>query len=327
MRTNDNENSIIETHIHNGPTSMQTPKSQIMIGNDSDSFESSISACQDLTFNTAERIFSESDIMFDDEKAIIGFYKDGLYTNLAYMISDQCTYGIKIAVFSDHQRTEILERTEIVGSVLSQPLDVMRFLRPYNKLRSTISDLIRTDWRTYPESSLRETVINAIVHRDYSLDVDTLISVFPDAISVSSYGGLKAGLETDDIIMGISSPRNQRMASIFQKLGFMNTLGTGIPCIMGDYRNNLLRPSIELSTNVFKIVLPMRKETATDQTSVDMIMGYARKHGHFTRAEIERVTGDSRSKVGMMLSSMVDEGLIERTGNGRSTSYRICSRL
>ena len=106
-------------------------------------------------------------------------------------------------------------------------------------------------------------------------------------------------------------------------LGFIDALGTGIPLIMDDYRENLLKPSIELSTNVFRIVLPMRRVAAVDQKSVDMIMEYARNHESFTRTEIEHVTGDSRSKVGLMLSSLVKEDLIERMGSERSTSYRI----
>ena len=162
--------------------------------------------------------------------------------------------------------------------------------------------------------------MNAIVHRDYSLNADTLISVFPDGISISSYGRLKVVLEVDDIIMGISSPRNPMTASIFHILGFIDALGTGIPRIMDDYRGNLLKPSIELSTNVFRVVLPMRREAAVDQRSVDMIMEYARNHESFTRTEIEHITGDSRSKVDLMLSSLVKEDLIERMGSRRSIS-------
>ena len=109
-------------------------------------------------------------------------------------------------------------------------------------------------------------------------------------------------------------------------LGFIVALGTGSPRIMDDYRGNLLKPSIELSTNVFRVVLPMRREAAVDQRSVDMMMEYARNHESFTRTEIEHITGDSRSKVGLMLSSLVKEDLIERMGGGRSTSYRIRHR-
>jgi len=77
---------------------------------------------------------------------------------------------------------------------------------------------------------------------------------------------------------------------------------------------------------MFKVELPTLEIQATNQVTVDMIPGYAGEHDHFTGSDIEGIEGDSRTKIGTILTAMVNEGSIERTGNGESVGYRIRSR-
>ena len=287
-------------------------------------FESFISAVLDLTFDTAAGIFADAKVEFGkNQMRTLGFFDGELYTNLAYLISDQCTTGIKLAAYSDEYKTEFLNRKEVCRSVLSQAQRSMEFLDAYNPLRSKIIGLRRIDYRAYPEASLRESLVNAIVHRDYSLNSDILVSVYEDNMTISSYGGLRKGLGIEDIMMGISSPRNPRLAHIFYRLGFIESYGTGIPRMMGEYRDALIKPTIETSTNVFKVKLPAMVHAAVDQQSVDAIMDLGRSRKSFTRPEAEKQTGESRSKTGAILSGMVEEGLLERIGNGKSVRYRV----
>lgn len=87
--------------------------------------------------------------------------------------------------------------------------------------------------------------------------------------------------------IGISSHRNPGLAGLFCKLGLIESFGTGIPHIMGEYRDALIKPSIGLSTNVFKIELPTLAPPAVDQLSVDAIMDLARSCESFTRSDAE----------------------------------------
>lgn len=168
-------------YVRKGPSSIQAPESLIikMIKECSTTFESSISAVQNLTFKTAKSIFEDTGVEFGNiQMSTLGLFEGELYTNLAYLISDQCTAGLKLAAYSDRYRTEFLNRAEVRGSVLSQAQKAMDFLNAYNPLRSRIIGLRRTDYRAYPDSALREALINAIVHRDYSLNSDILVSVY-----------------------------------------------------------------------------------------------------------------------------------------------------
>lgn len=248
---------------------------------------------------------------------------DGRYTNLAFLLSDQCTAGIKLAAFSDRGMTGFLGRTEVGGSVLVQAQEAMAFLDRYNPLRSRIEGLRRTDYRAYPEQTLREALINAIVHRDYSLDADTLVRVFDDGMTISSYGGLTEGLDRDSLMAGASSPRNPKLASVFCRLGLAGTRGTGIPIMSSEYSNAFMKPWIELSTNVFKVELPVFSSAVAEQPAVDAVMDFAGVRGTFSRSDAESILGASRSRTGSILSAMAEEGLLEKLGEGKATRYRV----
>ncbi len=316
-------------YIRKGPSSIQATEAQIlrMVKENSASFESLVSFEQDLTFDIAEKVFADAGVEFKkNQMASLGFFSGESYTNLAFLVSDQCTPGMKLAAYYDRDKKGFINRTEIRGSVLTQVQEAMEFLDRYNPLRSTMSGIRRIDYRAYPEYALREALTNAVVHRDYSLDADTLVSVFGDGVTIASYGGLRRGLGMDDVLAGMSSPRNPKLASIFYRLGFIESYGTGIPRMMSEYDDALTKPTLELTTNVFKVNLPDWSPAVSEQSKVDDILGFAATHERVSRAELESVLGASKSKVSGILTSMVEEGLLEKVGEGRSTRYRLAKK-
>jgi len=107
--------------------------------------------------------------------------------------------------------------------------EVYECLDRYNRVHAEVKGLSRIDTRDYPEEALREALINALVHREYSFSGSTLISVFDDRMEFVSIGGLTPGITLDDIMLGISLARNENLANIFYRLGLIEAYGTGIP--------------------------------------------------------------------------------------------------
>lgn len=94
--------------------------------------------------------------------------------------------------------------------LVSTPLD-LSFLfimrkkeRKKKKGNATFSNLDRTDRRDYPEDAIRESLLNSIVHRDYSFSGSNLVNVYEDRIEFVSLGGLVSGLELESIFLGVS---------------------------------------------------------------------------------------------------------------------------
>ena len=76
--------------------------------------------------------------------------------------------------------------------------------RKRKKGKATFSNLDRTDRRDYPEDAIRESLLNSIVHRDYSFSGSNLVNVYEDRIEFVSLGGLVSGLELESIFLGVS---------------------------------------------------------------------------------------------------------------------------
>lgn len=83
------------------------------------------------------------------------------------------------------------------------------------------------------------------MHRDYSYSADILISVFDNRLGLVLVGGLVKGVTLPDIMMGLSITRNKGLAAIFYPLTLIEVYGTGIPKILGAYKELVCQPLIE----------------------------------------------------------------------------------
>ena len=177
-----------------------------------DSYEEARSLIQELTFNEANIVFENKQIPFGDaQKRSLGLIgEDGTYTNLALLLSDQCTHTVKIAVFEGEQKTVFKDRREFGGSLLKQLNDAYQFIDQFNHTHAHTEGLYRVDKRAYPTEAIREALLNAIVHREYSFSASTLISIFDNRIEFVSIGGLARGISQSDILLGISIARNKK---------------------------------------------------------------------------------------------------------------------
>ena len=95
---------------------------------------------QDLTFDYADKFFKNEEIDFGNaQKKTLGMISvDGLYTNLALLLSDQCIHTIKIAVFEGTERYKFKDRKEFTGSLLKQMTEAFEYIDFLNKTESTI---------------------------------------------------------------------------------------------------------------------------------------------------------------------------------------------
>ncbi len=266
---------------------------------DGDHFEEMRSLEQKLTFESARKIFSERNVKFGfTQMKILGMAtQDGVYTNLGLLLSDQCVHTIKAAVFQGTTQSEFKDRREFSGSLFRQMDEAYDFIDFRNQTHSTFDKLYRIDRRDYPETAVREALLNLLVHREYSFRASTFISLYADRLEFTSIGGLVSGVSLNDITMGISVCRNTKLANVFYRLELIEAYGTGIIKIMGAYEGTGMTPQIETSDNAFKIILPnlnAMPEPARQMqvnpekcTPEEKVIALTKQRGFITRKEIE----------------------------------------
>lgn len=295
---------------------------------DGDSFESLRSLEQTLTFEAAEAQFARQNLSFDARKLqTLGMVtQDGIYTNVAMLLSDQCTCTIKAAVFAGTDQSAFQDRREFDGSLFRQMEALYAYLALYNQTRATFNGLYRTDTKSYPETALREALMNALVHRDYSFHASTLVSVYADRIEFVSVGGLPTGIALEDVMLGLSVCRNPKLAAIFYRLELIEAYGTGMPKILNSYAGTGLEPTIEATNNAFKVTLPnlnyAANLAAVSEESEARILNLAREKGALVRGDVDALLQVSQSTANRVLKRMVQKGLLRQEGGGRTTRYQ-----
>ena len=294
-----------------------------------DNYEESRSLNQQLTFNYAEKYFADRKIAFGEQQKktlkLIG--TDNNYTNLALLLSDQCVHTIRFAVFDGESKTTFKDRREFSGSLLKQLEDAYAYIDMFNHIKSEFVGLNRIDEHDYPVEALREALLNAIVHRDYGFSASTLISVFDNRIEFVTVGGLIKGFSKNDIMLGVSVLRNRNLAEVFYRLKLIEAYGIGLPKIQECYNQHQTKPTIEISDNAFKITLPNTSVYRSEPTpSLNQrerdILSLLETNGEMTRPEIQKNISSSQTTTISTLRTLVEKGLIKKTGKGSNTKYK-----
>ncbi len=317
-------------YVRQGTASV--PASNMMIRKmiketDGDNYEEIRSTDQNLTFDQASQEFAKRNIEFGvlQMKTLGIIAADGQYTNLGLLLSDQCPHIIKAATFAGTDQQNFQNRYEFSGSLLKQIEDAYRFLDMCNQTRATFDGLLRIDHRSYPNTALREALLNAVVHRDYAFSAATLISVYTNRMEIVSVGGLVSGISLDDILMGLSVCRNRKLADIFYRLNLIEAYGTGMQKIQNAYTGVGVLPQITATSGAFKIVLPNLNEatpaTARRDSHVEAALALFETEPYITRAMIEERLHMKPTSATRLIRQMIHEELIYVEGKARSVKY------
>lgn len=313
---------------------------QMILETSGTSFEESRSLNQDLTFETLQRELNVRGLEFGPEqmKTLKLTGADGLFTNLALLLSDQCTHTIKAAVFQGPDNSVFRDRKEFHGSLLKQLEEAYNFLDIYNKTEAVFDGLRRIDRRDYPEEAIREALLNSIIHRDYLFSGSTIINVYQDHIEFISLGGLITGLSMEAIFMGASQSRNPNLAAIFYRLGLVESYGTGIRKIMRLYKGFTPLPLFRAAEGVFTVEMSNRNEAAAELSFIEKnqkntvrkhtpddlkekVYEMIRDNGELTRKDVEEKFNIGSTKSYRILKQLCEEGLVIQQLNGNRTTY------
>ncbi|MFI3141887.1 MAG: putative DNA binding domain-containing protein [Clostridia bacterium] len=295
-----------------------------------DNFEDVRSIEQNLSFDICKNEFEASTLSLEnnDMKTLNIIGADGLYTNLALLLSDQCQHSIKAAIFEGTSKEVFKDRVEFDGSIFKQLHDCFDFIEKNIKTNAKIEGLKRVENRDYPQIAIREILLNSLVHRDYSYSSSILISIFDDRIEFVTVGGLIKGMTRDDILLGISILRNKNLANIFYRLHLIEAYGTGFEKINLSYQSHYgLAPLIEITDNAFKITIyntnyqPLKAKTLT--ASEEKIINAFKSKGNFKRNDLEVQIEISQSMAIKLLKSLTKKGIVEKVGSGKNTTYII----
>lgn len=158
---------------------------------------------------------------------------------------------------------EALDDKEYSGSLISLLQNGTEFVKNNTKKRWKKTGTGRVEMPEYPEQAIHETLVNALIHRDYmEIGSEVHIDIFDNRMEIFSPGGMIDGsivqnLDTDNIA---SKRRNPIIADIFSRMHFMERRGSGLKKIKTDYRRSVnycsnLEPQFRSTPTSFFVTL------------------------------------------------------------------------
>lgn len=318
-------------YIRHGVTSVPASEEAIreMIReSDGITYDKARSINQELTFQYATQYFDSRKVGFQKENMrTLGLIdKDDYYTNVAFLLSDQCEHSIKCALFEGTGKMLFKSRKEFTGSLLKQLEESFEYLSLQNNMRAGFVGLERVESFDYPMYAIREALLNTIVHRDYDYSGSSIINIFSNRIEFVSIGGLVKGLTLPDIINGVSQSRNMVLANIFYRLKLMESYGTGIQRIMESYVG-IKKPQFLVEASSFVTILPnqhqekLEKQSLGEDSPEEKVLQMFSVHKEITRKEVEGVLGCSSFIARKILHSLLEQGVLVSIGNTRAVRY------
>ena len=178
----------------------------------------------------------------------------------------------------------------------------------------------RADKDEYPIVAVREVILNALIHRDYSiLTENTPISIemYRDRMEVISKGGLYGGGSVRQLGKGRPETRNAALANILELLRITENRYSGIPTVFRAFEDaELPKPEFVVERGVFKVRLRNgmeMPETEIDKTDIHRaVVQYCRTPR--SRDEITAFTGKSRYyTMSAIVQPLIDQGRLKMT--------------
>lgn len=290
------------------------------------SFEEMNTDEENLDFNyLGEKLISEMDLSafnLDTLKSLNLFNSKSGYNNAAKLLADANNFpGLDIAVFGNSINI-FRKRLTLAGeSILKQYYDVLElFVNEY--IVEKVENGFRQKIELVPFDAFREAVANALVHRTWDIKANTKIEMHPDKIIISSPGGLVADMTIEDYIKGnYSYLRNPIIANVFRRLNIIEAFATGIKRINDAYKNALVKPIYDVTSGAISVTLPIidQNNLSSNEKKVYEVM---KMNYSYNRLELEKLSGFAKDTLIRILNSLVEKGVIEKSGKARATIYK-----
>ena len=190
---------------------------------------------QNLTFNQLKTHYAAKGITLNDRFAdSLGLLTtDGRYNFLAYLLADENDMSMKVAKYAGTDKCDLLESTEYGYCCLITATNrILERMAAENVTMTKITYPRRIERKLVELESLREALINMVVHNDYTKGYTPVAEIFSDRIELTSYGGMVERQNEEDFFSGASMPRNRELMRIFKDLDLVEQLGSGMNHIL-----------------------------------------------------------------------------------------------
>lgn len=229
-------------------------------------------------------------------------------------------------------QTLVIDDRLIEGTILEQVEEVMDFVRKNTSVKFVMTGKPeRKEVWDYPLEAIREAVVNAVCHRDYTALAHIEIRIYENELIVWSPGGLPLGLSMEDLLKPHASKlRNKGIAEVFFDTGIIEQWGSGIEKMINYCREAGIQEPIFEEYQGFRVIFRKGifneqhlRELGLNERQIKAVL-YVKENGDITNKEYQEI-GEVKERLATMeLKDIVNRGVFEKVGSrGRGTHYII----
>jgi len=241
--------------------------------------------------------------------------------------------AIQCGVFKGSTKAVFLDRREYSGPIQEQAEEALQFVLRNIRMGAKFSGLGRQDVYEIPVESIRELILNAIIHRSYLDHNNIKVAVYDDRLEVTSPGKLPVGQSVERMKEGYSKIRNEAIAHAFSYMKLMEHWGSGIPriieCVIeaGLKEPEFVDGDVDLRINIYRGQLGDMSDNVTNNVTnkspEETIIAMIEADSMVTQLKMAEALGVTTRTVKRILAKMQENGMVSREGTSRSGKWVI----
>ena len=299
---------------------------------------------QELTFNQLKIYYEEHGLKLNDNflQNLDLLTSEGKYNYNAFLLADENNVSIKLVKYLGTNKMDLVENQEYgYRCIITATQRILDRLDAENTVYAKIEYKGRKEVEMIDKAALKEAVINAIVHNDYSYGNSPIIELYSDRIEITSAGGLPQELSQEEFLEGVTAPRNKELIRVFKDVDLIENIGSGVLRILDAYdkscfkfMEHFLRVTFKYRENPFKY--NSKNNVSADDTLNDTINGTLKlnkneqqildliiNNNKITREEIATKTKLSDRTISRAIRHLQDEKVILREGSKKTGHWKI----
>lgn len=287
------------------------------------SLKNIVSPKQDLTFSQLKIYYEEKGFSINNNflKQLDLYTDDGKYNYNAYLLADNNSISIRFGKYDGINSVNLIENEDFGNCcIIKATKNILNKLEIENKTFTKIEYPERKEIKMYDYIAVREAVVNAIVHNDWSNEYSPKFEIFSDRLVISSNGGIQDNTTKEEFLEGFSLPKNKELMKVFNDLDLVEQMGTGIIRILQSYNKdsfeffpNFIRVTFPFNENKFKTNTKEIKNNNLTEIQ-NSIIGLMLDSPTITQETLARLLDVNIRTIQRNIKTLIDVGLIERIG-------------
>ncbi|BCD67599.1 RNA-binding domain-containing protein [Nitratiruptor sp. YY09-18] len=247
--------------------------------------------------------------------------------------------SIKCARFKGTTKEIFIDKKEFTDNLFLNLENTIKFLQNHLNLHAKVEGLQLKEELEIPLIALREALLNAIIHRDYTRNSDIKVAIYDDIVEIVSPGTFPNGLSLEDVISGRSELRNKSLANLFKELKYIESWGSGIEKITKVCKEKGVKFEIKEEPSFVNVVFYRKtsKKPANNQRKTsekpanltnqeEIIYNYLIDNKKIDVQKTQDLLKIKSARAREILSNMVKKEILEKIGKTKGSYYILKNR-